>query len=206
MPGNKIDPVLAWKHVERLLRDDHVAQGDDPGDEEIERQMRAAGIRPKRIPSADEIMAHAARRARERGLEGIVPLRVVPMPAPAKRHTWACLLYTSTSFALAARSFASAASRRATSVSRTALAALATASSARAFTDASLRVFSSPSVSLMALRSAFSFSSRIWIAITNTADIAATTPNVSRHLSYDAMARTSVALSTDCLLYTSRCV
>jgi hypothetical protein len=92
MPGNKIDPVLAWKHVERLLRDDHVAQGDDPGDEEIERQMRAAGIRPKRIPSADEIMAHAARRARERGLEGIVPLRVVPMPAPAKRHTWAVWL------------------------------------------------------------------------------------------------------------------
>jgi hypothetical protein len=92
MPGDKIDPVLAWRHVEKLLRDDHVAEGDDPGDEEIERQMRAAGIRPKRIPSADEIMAHAARRARERGLEGIVPLRIVPMPAPPKRHAWAVWL------------------------------------------------------------------------------------------------------------------
>jgi len=92
MPDNKIDPVRAWKHVEKLLRHDHVAEGDDPGDEEIERQMRAAGIRPKRIPSADEIMAHAARRARERGIEGVPLPRVAPMPAPPKRHTWAVWL------------------------------------------------------------------------------------------------------------------
>ena len=63
----KIDPVLAWKSVEKLLlHGDNLDERDEPSDEEVERMMDKAGIRPTRIPSFEEIMAHAARRAKLR--------------------------------------------------------------------------------------------------------------------------------------------
>ncbi len=62
---NKIDPVLAWRFAEKLLRAKELETLDDASDEEIERMMDAAGIHPKRIPTAEEFMA-AAERARRR--------------------------------------------------------------------------------------------------------------------------------------------
>jgi hypothetical protein len=83
---DKIDPVLAWKFAEKLLREKDLESFDDASDEDIERQMREAGIKPKRIPTAAELMA-AAERARVRRSGGVVPLRIAPRPAPV-RQAW----------------------------------------------------------------------------------------------------------------------
>jgi hypothetical protein len=78
------DPDRGAEFLRKLLTDDpdHL---DVASDEEIERQMDAAGIQVKSVPTADELFARAEKRAAARApASGLRPVHV-PAPAPKSR-------------------------------------------------------------------------------------------------------------------------
>jgi hypothetical protein len=57
----KPDPARGWLFVENLLAEDELERIEKLSDEEIAEELRAAGV--TRVPTADEMMAKAAKRA-----------------------------------------------------------------------------------------------------------------------------------------------
>jgi hypothetical protein len=90
---DKPDLARGWMFVEKLLREEDLERLDQTSDEDVERQLRAAGIDPKDVPTADELLARAAARARKRREEGPrASARIVAPPARPKRNAWAVWL------------------------------------------------------------------------------------------------------------------
>jgi len=85
---DKPDPALGWKFVEKLLREEDLERLDQASDEEVERQMLAAGIDPQRVPTAEELIARATERARKRRQQGNGPAQVAALPVRPRRREW----------------------------------------------------------------------------------------------------------------------
>jgi hypothetical protein len=62
------DPARAWRYVENLLAEEELERLDKLGDRALEDEMRAAGIDPARVPSAEQLLTRAEERARLRRL------------------------------------------------------------------------------------------------------------------------------------------
>ena len=87
------DPARAWRYVENLLAEEELERLDKLGDRELEGEMRAAGLDPARVPSAEELLARAeerprARRAGSAGKEGAKVSAVPERTARAPRVLW----------------------------------------------------------------------------------------------------------------------
>ncbi|MGO9834865.1 MAG: hypothetical protein ACLP1X_11660 [Polyangiaceae bacterium] len=78
------DHARGWMFIEKLLREEDLARLDKTSDEEVNRQMRAAGIEPEHTPTADELIARALERAGKR--------KVAALPVQPKRSTWSVWL------------------------------------------------------------------------------------------------------------------
>ena len=86
MTLGKPDPERGARFLEKLLNEDP-AYLDVADDEEIERQMDAAGIEVKSVPSAEELMALAARKAEEQTHGPLSPLATTSAPAEKRKAT-----------------------------------------------------------------------------------------------------------------------
>jgi hypothetical protein len=82
IPG-KPDPDRGARFLHKLLTEDP-AHLDVASDEEVERQMDAAGITVKSVPTAEELMALVAKRAGASADEG-TPTGPTATKAPVKR-------------------------------------------------------------------------------------------------------------------------
>src|SRR5580700_9211873 len=100
--ADKPDPALGWKFVEKLLREEDLERLDQASDEEVERQLRAAGIDPEEIPTAEELLARATERARKRKEKGIETAKIVPLRVRPKRSAWVVWLVAAAIAAVAA--------------------------------------------------------------------------------------------------------
>jgi hypothetical protein len=56
---NKPDPARAWLFVQKLLDEEEIERIDKLSEEELDRELRAQGIEPSRLPSAEELLAKA---------------------------------------------------------------------------------------------------------------------------------------------------
>jgi hypothetical protein len=54
------DYARGWLFAERLLDEDRLARVDAMSDEEVEAELRAGGVDPERVPSAEDLLAKAA--------------------------------------------------------------------------------------------------------------------------------------------------
>lgn len=89
----KPDLARGLMFVEKLLREEDLERLDKTSDEEVEHQLRAAGIDPEDVPTADELLARAAARARKRRDEDArAGDGIVAPPARPKRSAWAVWL------------------------------------------------------------------------------------------------------------------
>jgi len=89
--ADKPDPARAWKVVEKALRDGDVERLDQASDDEVKRQMRAAGIAGEPVLSPEELIARARERARGQGREANGGVKVAALRArPRTREivTW----------------------------------------------------------------------------------------------------------------------
>jgi hypothetical protein len=80
----KPDPARGERFLRRLLTEDP-AHLDVASDEEVERQMDAAGVTVKSVPTAEELMALAEKRAR-RDAPGRAPAPAEVASAPVVRR------------------------------------------------------------------------------------------------------------------------
>jgi hypothetical protein len=62
----KPDPARAWLFVQKLLDEEEIERIGKLSEEELDRELRALGIEPSRLPSAEELLAKAAERAKRR--------------------------------------------------------------------------------------------------------------------------------------------
>jgi hypothetical protein len=88
-PG-KPDPARGWQFVEKLLAEEEIARIEKMSPDEVEREMRAEGLDPSRVPSTEELVAGAEARAARNGRTrkaGAEPgaANVVPLPTRPKR-------------------------------------------------------------------------------------------------------------------------
>jgi hypothetical protein len=65
--ADKPDPARAWKYVDDLLADEELERLEKMSPEEVDGELRAVGVDPASIPSAEELFAKAEKRAREAG-------------------------------------------------------------------------------------------------------------------------------------------
>jgi hypothetical protein len=89
----EIDHARGWLFIEKLLLEEDLARLDKTTDEEVHRQMRAAGIEPEHTPTADELIEHALERAGKR--------KVVAPPLRPRRREWVVWLVAATIGAVA---------------------------------------------------------------------------------------------------------
>ncbi len=75
-PG-KPDPVRAWRAVEKMIDDEEIDRIAAMSDEEVARELEAAGFDPAHMPSADELLAKAKSRVQNEA-ESTAPRREEP--------------------------------------------------------------------------------------------------------------------------------
>jgi hypothetical protein len=63
---DKADPARGWMYLMNLLAEDERERLEKMSDEEFEREMRAKGRDPARVPSVEQLLAKAATRAGRR--------------------------------------------------------------------------------------------------------------------------------------------
>jgi hypothetical protein len=59
----KPDPARAWLFVQKLLDEEEIERIGKLSEEELDRELRALGIEPSRLPSAEELLAKAGCRS-----------------------------------------------------------------------------------------------------------------------------------------------
>jgi hypothetical protein len=94
---SKPDPARGWQFVEKLLAEEELARLEKMSPDEVDREMRAQGLDPSRVPSTEELVAGAEARAAKNGqtrkaIAGPGAGNVVPMPARPKRAQWLTML------------------------------------------------------------------------------------------------------------------
>jgi hypothetical protein len=95
---SKPDPARGWQFVEKLLVEEELAELEKMSVDEVESELRARGLDPSRVSSAEELVAGAqARAARKNGATtkadaGPSAAKVVPMPVRSKKARWLTML------------------------------------------------------------------------------------------------------------------
>jgi len=85
---DKPDPARGWLHVETLLALDEAERVEKLSDADFEKEMRAKGRDPARVPSTAELLARATERAKKREGSGKAPAPVVALRARRLRPVW----------------------------------------------------------------------------------------------------------------------
>jgi hypothetical protein len=87
--SDKPDTARGWQFVQKLLADEDVERLDDATDEEVERQMKAQGVRAARVPDVEKLVANVAtRRDKYRDNAAKKAVAVVRPPSRTRWIAW----------------------------------------------------------------------------------------------------------------------
>jgi hypothetical protein len=97
---DKLDLARGWMFMEKLIADEDAARVEGLSRAELEQELRDAGYDPARVPTAEQLLAHAEARAAERARANEATEGARVLALAARKRTFRIAMLAAAMFAL----------------------------------------------------------------------------------------------------------